>query len=109
MSQHPAGADYAQMPQMRWRLASKITLSIGGVLCVLALIVTIMTFVQVLQRAYADLELRAAALADALNFTFEVLVSQDQATTLQRVAENSATITGVRKIVIVDRNQQVLD
>ncbi len=108
MSQHPAGADYAQMPQMRWRLASKITLSIGGVLGVLALIVTIMTFVQVRQRAYADLELKATALADALNFTFEVLVSQDQATTLQRVAENSATIPGVRKIVIVDRNQQVL-
>jgi signal transduction histidine kinase/DNA-binding response OmpR family regulator len=108
MSHHPAGADDVQIPQMHWRLASKITLSIGSVLVVLALIVTIMTFVQVRQRAYADLELQAAALADALNFTFEVLVSQDKATTLQRVAENSATIPGVRKIVIVDRNQQVL-
>jgi signal transduction histidine kinase/CheY-like chemotaxis protein len=108
MSQHPAGADYAQIPQMRWRLAPKIMLSIGSVLVVLALIVTIMTFVQVRERAYADLELKATALADALNFTFEVLVSQDQATPLQRVAENSATIPGVRKIVIVDRNQQVL-
>jgi hypothetical protein len=108
MSQRPTGPDDVRIQQMRWRLASKITLSIGSVLVVLALIVTIMTFVQVRQRAYADLELQAAALADALNFTFEVLVSQDQASTLQRVAENSATIPGVRKIIIVDRAQQVL-
>ena len=55
MSQLPTGPDDTQIPQMRWRVASKITLSIGSVLVVLALIVTIMSFVQVRQRLWCTL------------------------------------------------------
>ena len=58
----------------------------------LAIGVAALTFVQVRQTAFVQLEGKGVALADSLNYTFEVLLGQEAFPSLQRVAENSATI-----------------
>jgi signal transduction histidine kinase/CheY-like chemotaxis protein len=92
----------------RWTLASKIILSLGALLIGLAIGVAALTFMQVRQTAFTQLEGKGIALADALNYTFEVLLGQDSIPSLQRVTENSATIPDVRKILIVRRDRQIL-
>ena len=92
----------------RWTLASKIILSLGTLLIGLAIGVAALTFMQVRQTAFMQLEGKGIALADALNYTFEVLLGQDSIPSLQRVTENSATIPDVRKILIVRRDRQIL-
>src|SRR5262245_27817572 len=93
---------------IRWTLSSKIIPSIGGLLVLLAIGVAALTFVQVRQTAFAQLEGKGVALADSLNYTFEVLLGQEAFPSLQRVAENSATIPDVRKLLIADRKKQVV-
>lgn len=93
---------------MHWPLATKIILSINSLLFALAGVVTVLTFVQVRQAAYADLEQKASALADMLNYSFEVLMDQDAVDRIQRIAQNGATIPGVESIVIVSQSGQVL-
>jgi len=93
---------------IHWTLSSKIILSIGGLLVLLAIGVAALTFVQVRQTAFDQLEGKGVALADSLNYTFEVLLGQEAFPSLQRVAENSATIPDVRKLVIADRHKQVV-
>jgi anti-anti-sigma regulatory factor/HAMP domain-containing protein len=85
-------------------LSSKIILSIAGLLTVLAVGVAALTYVQ-MRRATIE---EQAKVLDVLNYTFEILLSQDAIVSLQRVTENSATIGGVRKIAIIDRHGKVL-
>jgi signal transduction histidine kinase/CheY-like chemotaxis protein len=93
---------------IRWTLSTKVILSIGGLLFLLALGVAGLTFVQVRQTAFTQLEGKGVALADSLNYTFEVLLGQDAFPSLQRVAENSATIPDMRNLLIAGRDKQVL-
>src|ERR1044071_9712209 len=93
---------------IHWTLSSKIILSIGGLLVLLAIGVAALTFVQVRQTAFAQLEGKGIALADSLNYTFEVLLGQDAFPSLQRVAENSATIPDRRNLLIAGRDKQVV-
>src|SRR5262247_2567430 len=93
---------------IRWTLSSKIILSIGGLLVLLAIGVAALTFVQVRQTAFTQLEGKGVALADSLNYTFEVLLGQDAFPSLQRVAENSATIPDMRNLLIAGRDKRVL-
>lgn len=81
-------------------LSAKITASVGGLLVVLSIVISLLTFTQMRSAALAQME----ALSDALNYTFEVLMSPESLPSLQRVVENNATSRGVNKIVIVDRN-----
>ena len=89
---------------MRLTLSSKVIVRIAGLLLLLSMGVAALTFVQ-MRRAAID---EQAKILDALSYTFEILLSQDAIPSLQRVAENSATITGVRKVVIVDRGGKAL-
>jgi anti-anti-sigma regulatory factor/HAMP domain-containing protein len=89
---------------MRRSLSSKIILSIAGLLTVLAVGVAALTYVQMRRAAIEE----QAKVLDVLNYTFEILLSQDAIVSLQRVTENSATIGGVRKIAIIDRQGKVL-
>lgn len=89
---------------MRLMLSSKIILSLSGILLALSVAVAVLTFVEMRRVALAERE----GFADVLNYTFEILLSQEALPSLQRVTENSATITGVRKIVIIDRDRTVL-
>jgi rsbT co-antagonist protein RsbR len=82
-------------------------MSISGVLVVLAIVATALTFVQVRQVAFAELERKGTMLADTLNYTFEVLLGQEAYSSLQRVAENSALTADVRGVEIVERNGTV--
>ena len=88
-------------------LAHKIILSIGGLFLVLAIGVTALTFVQVRQATFAQLETKGVMLADTLNYTFEVLLGQEAFSSLQRVAENSALTPDVREVVIAERDGTV--
>src|SRR5438128_1805789 len=85
---------------LRWTLSTKIILSIGGLLLLLAIGVAGLTFVQARQTAFNQLEGKGVALADSLNYTFEVLLGQEAFPSLQRVAENSATIPDMHKLLI---------
>jgi anti-anti-sigma regulatory factor/HAMP domain-containing protein len=93
---------------MRWRLATKILLSIGGLLLVLSVGVAALTFMHVRQTAFAELQTRGLTLASTLNYTFEVLLGQNSFSGLQRLAENSATLPNVREVLIVGRNKKLL-
>ncbi|HEY1011458.1 MAG TPA: STAS domain-containing protein [Herpetosiphonaceae bacterium] len=99
--QSPAGG-------ARGRLATKIILAIAGLLLAIAVGVSALTFLQARGAAYADLERRGQAIADTLNYTFEVLLGQEALTNLQRLTEDSATIQGVRRVQIAARNRNVL-
>ena len=98
----------ASRQALHWTLSTKIILSIGGLLFLLAIGVAGLTFVQVRQTAFSQLEGKGVALADSLNYTFEVLLGQEAFPSLQRVAENSATIPDMRKLLIAGRDKQVL-
>lgn len=93
---------------LNWPLAVKISLSIGSLLLVLASAVALLTFYQVRQWAYSELEHKALALADMLNYSFEVLLDQDAVDHIQRIAQNGATIASVESIVIVTSEGTVL-
>src|SRR4051812_17906535 len=98
---------FSAISGLRWTLASKILLSISGVLVVLAVAVATLTFMQVRQVAFAELESKGRMLAETLNYTFEVLLGQEAYSSLQRVAENSALTEDVREIAIVQRDGTV--
>jgi len=89
---------------MRWPLSLKISLSLGGFLLALSAVVAALTFVE-MRRAAID---KQQALADALNYTFETLLSQEAVPSLQRVVENAATSREVQTIIVVDRDGVVL-
>ena len=93
---------------MRWRLASKIILSVAGLLIAVAIAVSALTFIQVRQSAFSELESKGLAIAQTLNYTFEVLLGQDALTNLQRLTEDSATLPSVEKIQVVARDQSIL-
>ena len=93
---------------MRWKLATKIILSIGGLLLGLSIGVAALTFMQVRQTAFAELETRGFTLANTLNYTFEVLLGQNAFSGLQRLTENSATLPNVKGVLIVARNKKIL-
>lgn len=89
---------------MQRTLLSKIIFSVAGLLIMLAMAVAALTFVQM---RGAAIEERAKVL-DVLNYSLEILLSQDALPSLQRVTENSATVEGVRKVAIFDRRMVVL-
>src|SRR5262245_27103065 len=110
MGSHTSGIIETQSPEghMRWKLATKIILSIGGLLLGLSLGVAVLTFIQVRQTAFAELETRGFTLANTLNYTFEVLLGQSAFAGLQRLTENSATLPNVKEVLIVARNKKIL-
>jgi anti-anti-sigma regulatory factor/HAMP domain-containing protein len=89
---------------LRLTLSVKIILSVAGLLVGLSVGVAALTFVQ-MRRAAIEEQVK---LLDVLNYTFEILLSQEALPSLQRVTENTATIRGVRSIVIVDRSGKAL-
>ena len=93
---------------IRWTLASKFVLSIGGLLIVLAIGTSILTFVQVRQVSLAELERQGNAIATTLNYAFEVLLDGGDVVHVQRIASNSAIIPNVRQVVVVDLDGKVL-
>jgi rsbT co-antagonist protein RsbR len=110
MDSHNSGIIETQSPErhMRWKLATKIILSIGGLLIGLSIAVAALTFIQVRQTAFAELETRGFTLANTLNYTFEVLLGQNAFSGLQRLTENSATLPNVKEVLIVARNRKIL-
>jgi anti-anti-sigma regulatory factor/HAMP domain-containing protein len=93
---------------LRWRLATKIILSVAGLLIAVAIAVSTLTFIQVRQSAFSELESKGLAIAQTLNYTFEVLLGQDALTNLQRLTEDSATLPSVEKIQVAARDQSIL-
>jgi rsbT co-antagonist protein RsbR len=110
MDQHNSDIIETQSPKghMRWKLATKIVMSIGGLLIGLSIGVAVLTFIQVRQTAFAELETRGFTLANTLNYTFEVLLGQSAFSGLQRLTENSATLPNVKEVLIVARNKKIL-
>ncbi len=94
----------ASLRSMRLTLSLKIILSLGGLLFGLSVGVAALTFVQMRRAAIED----QVKVLDVLNYTFEILLSQEALPSLQRVVENSATISGVHRIVIVDHSGKAL-
>jgi anti-anti-sigma regulatory factor/HAMP domain-containing protein len=94
----------ASLRSVRLTLSLKIILSLGGLLFGLSVGVAALTFVQMRRAAIED----QVKVLDVLNYTFEILLSQDALPSLQRVVENSATISGVQSIVIVDHTGKAL-
>jgi signal transduction histidine kinase/FixJ family two-component response regulator len=99
---------------MRMPLATRIILIISTLSLVSTIGVTTLLFVQVRQTTLDSLEARATMLADMLNFSFEVLLEQqalsEQQTLngFQRVAENSASLTDIKQVQILDRRGIIL-
>jgi anti-anti-sigma factor len=99
---------------MRLKLASRIMLSIIGILLLLAILVSVWVFLIVQKSQAEDLENRGFMLADMMSYSFAVLISRqpmettDDWGTLQRIAEKSATLPAMHKIVIVNRDGVIL-
>ena len=55
-----------------------------------------------------ELERKAAAIADVLNYTLEIALAQDNMAAMERIAQNSVTIPDIHKIVIASLDQQIL-
>jgi anti-anti-sigma regulatory factor/HAMP domain-containing protein len=89
---------------MRTTLSSKVIVSVAALLVMLSTIVAALTYAQV-RRATIN---EQAKVMDVLNYTFEILLSQDALPSLQRLTENSATIEGVRSVAIIDRGKKAL-
>lgn len=95
-------------------LAAKIIVSVSSILIVLAVGVSILTFVRVRQDAIMRLELRGAMLADMLQYSFEVLLEQKSVLgqsdmfSLQRLAENSIQVQDMHAVMIVDQSGSIL-
>jgi rsbT co-antagonist protein RsbR len=89
---------------LRFTLSVKIILSVGALLVGLSVGVAALTFVQMRRAAIED----QIKVLDVLNYTFEILLSQEALPSLQRVIENSATISGVSRIVILDHSGKAL-
>ncbi|HLM71272.1 MAG TPA: hypothetical protein VK459_01215, partial [Polyangiaceae bacterium] len=85
---------------LRFTLSVKIILSVGALLVGLSVGVAALTFVQMRRAAIED----QVKVLDVLNYTFEILLSQEALPSLQRVIENTATISGVSRIVILDHS-----
>lgn len=83
-----------------WRSA----LLIGVAVVALSAALAVVTF-RAVRRAAID---EKQALAEALNYTFELLLSQEALPSMQRMTENIATIKQVDKVVIVGRDMSVL-
>lgn len=110
MDSHNSGIGKAQSSEgpLRWKLATKIIVSVGVLLIGLSIGVAALTFMQVRQTAFAELETRGFTLANTLNNTFEVLLGQNAFSGLQRLTENSATLPNVKEVLIVARNKKIL-
>nr|AYM54134.1 histidine kinase HAMP region domain protein [Chondromyces catenulatus] len=89
---------------MKWTLSWKILVSISGLLLACSVVVAALTYVQT-QRSVIE---EHQGIVDIMNYTFETLLSQDALPSLQRVVENSATVGGVREVVIVARDGDVI-
>lgn len=89
---------------MRTTLSSKIIVSVAALLVVLSAGVAALTFAQVRRATIAE----QAKVMDVLNYTFEILLSQDARSSLQRLTENSATIDGVIRVAIINREKKAL-
>jgi rsbT co-antagonist protein RsbR len=89
---------------MRLTLSWKIIVSISGLLLACSAAVASLTYVQTRRTAIEEHQ----GLLDIMNYTFETLLSQDALPSLQRVVENSATVRGVREVVVVARNGEVI-
>jgi signal transduction histidine kinase/ActR/RegA family two-component response regulator len=98
----------AQPHARRFRLAIKLSLSVGGLLVVLASGVTLLTFMQARRTALAALEHQADAIAGTLNYTFGVLLDEGEVFHTQRIAANSALLPSVRSVVIASLDGRVI-
>jgi hypothetical protein len=94
----------ATLRALRFTLSVKIILSVGALLVGLSVGVAALTFVQMRRAAIED----QVKVLDVLNYTFEILLSQEALPSLQRVIENTATISGVSRIVILDHSGKAL-
>ena len=92
----------------RYRLATKLSLSVGGLLVVLTGGVTLLTFMQARGTALAALERQADAMAGTLNYTFGVLLDAGEVFHTQRIAANSALLPSVRSVVIASLDGRVI-
>jgi len=98
----------AQPHARRFRLAVKLSLSVGGLLVVLASGVTLLTFMQARRTALAALEHQADAIAGTLNYTFGVLLDEGEVFHTQRIAANSTLLPSVRSVVIASLDGRVI-
>jgi diguanylate cyclase (GGDEF)-like protein/PAS domain S-box-containing protein len=91
-----------------WTLAAKIVAGIGGVLIILTIGVSLLTFQGMRNIALDELQAKGAALADTLNFSFETLLDANKIVGIQRMVDNSASIEDVRKVTVVDLDSTIL-
>jgi len=93
---------------MRLRLSHKFALSIGGLLLALAVGVSILAFMEARAASRAALERQGDAVSATLGYAIEVLLDEDDFTSVQRIATNSILLPNVREVVVADLAGNVL-
>jgi diguanylate cyclase (GGDEF)-like protein/PAS domain S-box-containing protein len=81
---------------------------VGGVLIVVTIVVSLLTFQGMRGIALDELQAKGAALADTLNFSFEALLDAEKAVGLQRLVDNSASIEDVDKVTVVGLQREII-
>ncbi len=89
-------------------LSTRIIVRVGSVLILLAIGVSILTFVSMRAIALNELQAKGHALADTLNFSFETILDQQNLIGLQRVADNSTSIEDIHKVAIVELDGAII-
>lgn len=93
---------------MTLRLAYKFALSIGGLLLAAAALGSILSFQEAREASLIALERQGDAVATTLSYAFEVLLDDEELTSLQRIATNSILLPNVREIIAVDLGGKVI-
>jgi anti-anti-sigma regulatory factor/HAMP domain-containing protein len=93
---------------MRLRLSHKFALSIGGLLLALAVSVSVLSFREARAASRDALERQGDAISMTLAYAVEVLLDDEDLTSVQRIATNSILLSNVREVVVTDLAGKVL-
>ena len=108
MSLNPVDAPLSSRPRLRLGIATKLVLSVGGLLLVLSIGLPLISFAAAKKSSIDALERQGDAIASTLNYAFEVLLDQNSVAHVQRVASNSALLPDVRDVRVIDLEGKVI-
>ncbi len=104
----PSTPSLRPRPPLRFPLALKFLLAVGGLLVALSAGASLLFFVEARKAAHASLERQGDAIASTLGYSIEILLDNDDLLSIQRVVSNSALLPDVRQVLIVDRAGKVI-
>lgn len=93
---------------LRPLLAYKFAVSIGGIFLALAVGTSILAFTEAKRASLIELERQGDAIATTLNYSFEVLLDNQDVTSIQRIATNSILLPNVREVIAADLHGRVI-